>query len=279
MVKVAWTCHLHISSILAVHSTCLRTSHHLEVFLVFSQEAFTYFPRLPQLPDILILSQQHGCFTMSGLPFHHAAASAASKLPDVNEESPLLDDGTRPEHVAFKPPCKNAATRDEPSTKYLILVLGSVYIGVFLGALDTTIVATLSVPISSTFNSLSRLSWLGSSYLIANAVCQPISGRLTDIFSRRSGLIVSNFLFGIGLLICGLAKSETSILAGRVVAGMGGGGFNVISAIVASDLVPLRKRGIVQGVSHVCYGVGAGLGGLFGGWVNGTIIVYPALAS
>ncbi|KAL6858009.1 hypothetical protein ACO1O0_005455 [Amphichorda felina] len=176
--------------------------------------------------------------------------------PDADEESPLLG---------------NSQTRslsEEPSNTYLVIVLGSVFMGVFLAALDTTIVATLAVPISTSFNSLNLLSWLGSSYLIANAACQPLSGRLTDIFSRRSGLVVSNTLFAVGTLICGLAQTEGAILAGRVVAGIGGGGLNSISTFVASDLVPLRKRGVTQGVAHICYGVGAGLGGLFGGWMN-----------
>jgi MFS family permease len=53
-----------------------------------------------------------------------------------------------------------------------------------------------------------------------------------------------------------------------VVAGMGGGGLMAISTFVASDLVPLRKRGIIQGIGNLCYGTGAGLGGIFGGWVN-----------
>lgn len=58
------------------------------------------------------------------------------------------------------------------------------------------------------------------------------------------------------------------MIAGRVVAGMGGGGLMAISTFVASDLVPLRKRGVVQGWGNVCYGTGAGLGGVVGGWVN-----------
>lgn len=41
-----------------------------------------------------------------------------------------------------------------------------------------------------------------------------------------------------------------------------------ISTFVGSDLVPLRKRGLVQGLGNVCFGTGAGLGGLFGGWIN-----------
>ncbi|KLO99480.1 multidrug resistance protein fnx1 [Fusarium fujikuroi] len=184
----------------------------------------------------------------------------------ANEQSPLLS------HGCAKPQQPNdeegPGLKDEPSTRHLVAVFGSIFIGVFLAALDTTIVATLSVPISNTFGSLTLVSWLGSSYLIANAACQPLSGRLTDIFSRRSGLVLCNILFGLGTLLCGVATSKWMLLAGRVVAGMGGGGLNAITAFVASDLVPLRRRGVIQGFVHICYGVGAGLGGLFGGWIN-----------
>jgi MFS family permease len=97
---------------------------------------------------------------------------------------------------------------------------------------------------------------------------QPLSGKLTDIFGRRTGLVFSNVFFLIGNLICGLAKAEWVMISGRVVAGMGGGGLMAISTFVASDLVPLRKRGLIQGIGNVCYGTGAGLGGVYGGWIN-----------
>ncbi|RSL40652.1 hypothetical protein CEP54_016056 [Fusarium duplospermum] len=201
----------------------------------------------------------------------HDAAGVQDRVTTgaADEESPLLvHDQTRSSISRGSPNSQTVVAVEEPSNRYLFVVFGSVFIGVFLAALDTTIVATLSVPISNCFGSLSLVSWLGSSYLVANAACQPLSGRLTDIFSRRSGLVVCNILFGLGTLMCGLATSKWVLLAGRVVAGMGGGGLNAITAFVASDLVPLRKRGVVQGFVHVCYGAGAGLGGLFGGWVN-----------
>ncbi|KAI9712469.1 MAG: hypothetical protein M1812_006884 [Candelaria pacifica] len=157
---------------------------------------------------------------------------------------------------------------EEPSNKRLLLVLGSIWVGCFLAALDSTIIATLTAPISSSFNSLSLISWLASAYLIANAALQPLSGRLTDIYSRRTGLIFSNIFFCVGNLICGLANKEWVIILGRVIAGMGGGGLTAISTFVASDLVPLRRRGLWQGFGNVCYGIGSGLGGVFGGWIN-----------
>lgn len=157
---------------------------------------------------------------------------------------------------------------DDVTGPRLWLILSSAYVGVFLGAIDSTIIATLSAPISSEFKSLSLLSWLATAYLIANAACQPISGRLTDIFGRGPGLVFSNVFFAAGNLICGLAQTDTVMIIGRVVAGLGGGGLMSIATFLGSDLVPLRKRGIVQGVGNICFGSGAMLGGVFGGFVN-----------
>lgn len=89
--------------------------------------------------------------------------------------------------------------------------------------IDSTIVATLASPISTTFHSFTLLSWLGSGYLIANAAIQPLSGRLTDIFGRRAGLIFACTFFAAGTLICGVAQSAQVMILGRVVAGAGGG--------------------------------------------------------
>ena len=159
---------------------------------------------------------------------------------------------------------------EEAGTGKILLVMSSIWLGTFLAALDSTIIATLSAPISDSFNSLSLLSWLASAYFIANAALQPLSGRLTDILSRRTGLIFSNVFFAAGNLICGLATSEWVMIFGRVIAGMGGGGLNAISTFVGSDLVPLRRRGVWQGFGNICFGVGSALGGVFGGWINDT---------
>ena len=134
---------------------------------------------------------------------------------------------------------------------------------------DSTIVATLLVPISSSFSSLKTLSWIGSAYLIGQSVTQPLSGRLTDIFGRREGLLLCNFVFGLGTLLCGIAPNEGVLIAGRTIAGLGGGAMVTICMFVAGDLVPLRKRGVLQGIGNIIIGAGSGIGGLLGGWING----------
>src|SRR5688572_1004466 len=189
----------------------------------------------------------------------------------ISERTPLIKTIPPPSSGA-----NGAATQEEEttviaeevSTTRIVLILGTSYLGVVLGAIDSTIVATLSAPIASEFQSLSLLSWLATAYLISNAACQPISGRLTDIFGRGPGLVFSNVVFGIGNLICGLARDEVTMIAGRVIAGIGGGGLMAISTFLASDLIPLRQRGIVQGIGNICYGSGAMVGGIFGGLLN-----------
>ena len=205
--------------------------------------------------------------------------STGSPNGQASETSPLLDDGKTQisngtlERGAIGNEQPSSISDDfplaeEPTTSKLLLAMSSIWLGCFLAALDSTIIATLSAPISTSFNSLSLLSWLASAYFIANAALQPLSGRLTDILGRRAGLIFSNIFFAAGNLICGLAQEEWVMIFGRIVAGMGGGGLTAIATFVGSDLVPLRRRGVWQGIGNVFYGIGAGLGGVFGGWVN-----------
>lgn len=206
---------------------------------------------------------------------------AQPSVVEPDERSPLLPNNT-PSKSRDNGPIEQQSPRregpeqdegatqvaDDLSTAKLSIIMGSMWIGVFLNALDGTIVATLSAPISGEFQSGTLFSWLASAYLISNAAIQPLSGKLTDIFGRRAGLIWSHVFFLAGNLVCGLAKDEWVIILGRVIAGIGGGCLNTISTFVGSDLVPLRQRGLWQGFGNVAFGLGAGTGGVFGGWIN-----------
>ena len=99
----------------------------------------------------------------------------------------------------------------------------------------------------------------------------PLSGKLTDIFGRRSGLLFSCLAFITGNLICALAQSKLAIIVGRAVAGIGGGGLNSISTFVASDLIPLRRRGLWQGLGMIVFTSGAALGSVIGGLITDKV--------
>ena len=192
------------------------------------------------------------------------------------ERSPLLNgaeraSGENREDQTLKQDDDEVPLAGEKSMKQLLTIMTAVWLSIFFAALDTTIIATLTTPISSEFESLSLLSWLATSYLIANAATQPLFGKLTDIFTRRWGLLFSNFFFCAGCLMCGFAQSEWVIILGRVVSGIGGGGLPAIATFVTSDLIPLRQRGLWQGYGNIVYGVGMAMGGVYGGLLNDTI--------
>ncbi|PNS14945.1 hypothetical protein CAC42_2174 [Sphaceloma murrayae] len=196
---------------------------------------------------------------------------------DAGEQQPLLDEqhpdhGTITEQQAVQEGRAIERAEDqtagEPSTWKLMITLGPMFIAAFFAAADSTIVATLASPISTSFQSFTLLSWLASGYLIANAAIQPLSGRLSDIYGRKVGVILACTFFALGTLMCGLAQSASVIIAGRLIAGAGGGCINTLSTFIATDMIPLRKRGLWQGYTNLIYGTGMGLGGVMGGWLN-----------
>ncbi|SPN97664.1 related to multidrug resistance protein fnx1 [Cephalotrichum gorgonifer] len=205
---------------------------------------------------------------MTGSRGDPAISASLPPATEVTEATPLIGNGSQPKATAAVADEERTVLAAEVSPARLWLIMGTSWIGVFIGAIDSTVFATLSSPIASEFKSGSIFSWLATAYLISNAACQPISGRLTDIFGRGPGLVFSNLAFAAGNLICALATDQYVMIFGRVVAGIGGGGLMAISTFLGTDLVPLRKRGVVQGIGNICYGSGAMLGGIFGGFVN-----------
>lgn len=199
-----------------------------------------------------------------------------SKRSNPSENSPLLTcsgvihNGGEAVRCEGDSEAQDAHVADDLSTFQLLFIMSGPWICCFLSALDVTIIATLSASISASFNSLSMIPWIASAYLIANSAIQPISGRLTDILSRKTGMISSAILLALGNLVCGLARSPWVMIFGRAVAGVGGGGIGAISTIFGSDIIPLRKRGLWQGIGNIIYGSGAALGAIIGGWLNDT---------
>ncbi|KAI4850874.1 putative major facilitator superfamily transporter [Aureobasidium sp. EXF-8845] len=191
---------------------------------------------------------------------------------DDDEQRPLLD-AAHPDHGTIDPRIEgeedgDIEVPDEPTSAKVIVIMLCLWTGSFWAAMDSTVVATLASPISRNFHSSTLLSWIATGYLIANAAIQPLSGKMSDIYGRKAGIVFASTFFAIGTLICGLATSAPMMIVGRVVAGTGGGCLNTISTFIASDLIPLRKRGLWQGFANLIYGTGMGLGGIFGGLMN-----------
>lgn len=135
----------------------------------------------------------------------------------------------------------------------------------FLAALDATILSTLMTDVASDLNGIPYISWIVTAYLLSTSIVQPL-GKLSDIFGRKPSFLLCIGVFTIGCLQCATANSVASFTCGRFLSGFAGG-LNSLGAITFSDLVPLRVRGVYQGIGNLCFATGSAVGGLAGGWI------------
>ncbi|CAG8669235.1 17929_t:CDS:2, partial [Acaulospora morrowiae] len=134
---------------------------------------------------------------------------------------------------------KDEDVKAEMTKTQVILVFVGLCFGMFLAALDQTIVATVVPKIAFDFKDLDRIAWIGTSYLLTVSAFQPTYGKLSDIFGRKITFLMAILIFEIGSLLCGLSNSMTMIIISRAVAGVGGGG--AITIIVSLLFLHLHQ--------------------------------------
>ncbi|KZT61236.1 MFS general substrate transporter [Calocera cornea HHB12733] len=180
---------------------------------------------------------------------------------------------SRPSKLGQKPPKTNerAPGPDELTPRRTALILTLLYTATLFYGIDSTVVATLATPIASGFQQLNRAAWLNSAYLLSVACCTPIYGKLSDVLGRRAAVASGLLLFAAGSALCGCAGGMNTLIVARLIQGAGGGGSGMLGSIIISDVVTLRTRGLLNGVGSVCWAVGAGLGGVYGGVVADTL--------
>ncbi|KAJ3573810.1 hypothetical protein NP233_g2185 [Leucocoprinus birnbaumii] len=154
------------------------------------------------------------------------------------------------------------------------LCVAPILVGVFLSAMDNTIVISSFGAIGTYFNALEKTSWIATAYLLTVSSFQPLYGKLTDIFGRKSCILFAYSIFAFGCMLCGSAQSMNMLIASRALAGIGGGGMATLASIIISDLVPLRsahKGEILTGLMNIVWSCGNTAGASLGGFLADTI--------
>lgn len=151
------------------------------------------------------------------------------------------------------------------------LVLASVMLAMFVGAVEATIVATAMPSIAADLGGFSKYSWVFSAYLLMNTVTVLIYGKLSDIFGRKPIFTFGIILFLFGSLMCGLADSMDQLIIYRLIQGMGAGAVLPIATTIVGDIYSAEERAKIQGYLSSVWGISAVSGPAIGGILVATV--------
>ncbi|KAI5926644.1 major facilitator superfamily domain-containing protein [Camillea tinctor] len=192
----------------------------------------------------------------------------AERARDENRSQAAVNDVEKATKTAPPP---TAVTEDEaekrfqPKTLKFWSIIVSIFLALFLVALDRTIIGTATPQITQEFHSLGDIGWYGSSYQLTTAASQLLFGRIYRFYEVKRTFLVTVALFEIGSVICGAAPSSIVFIIGRAIAGLGSAGIFSGVMIIMIPMVPLRKRPVFQGVFGMVFGLASVLGPLVGG--------------
>ncbi len=157
--------------------------------------------------------------------------------------------------------------------RQIMVILIGLMSGMFLAALDQTIVATAIRTIADDLDGLSQQAWATTAYLITSTISTPLYGKLSDLYGRRPFFIAAISIFIVGSALCGLADSMYQLAAFRALQGLGAGGLFSLALTIIGDMVPPRERARYQGFFLAVFGTSSVLGPVVGGFFAGQTTI------
>ncbi|MCZ4552056.1 MDR family MFS transporter [Gordonia rubripertincta] len=175
-------------------------------------------------------------------------------------------------------PAEPAVAGGELSHRKILTILGGLMLGMFLAALDQTIVSTAIRTIADDLQGYSLQAWVTTAYLVTATIVTPLYGKLSDMYGRKALFMTAISIFIVGSLLCSTATSMYQLAGYRALQGLGAGGLMSLALTIVGDIVPPRERAKYQGYFLAVFGtssvIGPVLGGLLAGqdsilWVSG----------
>ena len=161
----------------------------------------------------------------------------------------------------------------EYSHRQVLTILSGLMLGMFLGALDQTIVSTSIRTIADDLHGLSIQAWVTTSYLITSTIATPIYGKLGDLYGRKRLFMLAITIFIVGSAACSFANSMYELAAARAFQGLGAGGLFTLVLAIIGDIVSPRERARYTGYFMAVFGTSSVLGPLIGGFFAGTATI------
>ncbi|MGY1712243.1 MDR family MFS transporter [Geodermatophilus sp. SYSU D00758] len=153
--------------------------------------------------------------------------------------------------------------------RQILTVLAGLMLGMFLAALDQTVVSTAIRTIADDLQGYDLQAWATTAFLITSTISTPLYGKLSDIYGRRPFYLFAIAVFVLGSALCGIATSMYELAVWRAVQGIGAGGLMSLALAIIGDLVPPRQRARYQGYFMAVWGTSSVLGPVVGGFLAG----------
>lgn len=135
-----------------------------------------------------------------------------------------------------------------------------------LASLDQTIFSTALPTIAGELHGVDRQLWVTTAYILASTITLPVYGKFGDLIGRKGLFIGAISLFIVGSVIGGLAGDMSTLIVGRAVQGLGGGGLMILSQAIIADVIPARQRGRYSGIMGGVFAFSSVAGPLLDGW-------------
>ena len=154
--------------------------------------------------------------------------------------------------------------------RQILTILSGLMLGMFLAALDMTVVSVAIRTIADELHGFELQVWATTAFLITSTISTPLYGKLSDIYGRRPFYLIAIAIFVGGSMLCGMASSMYELAAFRAIQGVGAGGLMSLALAIIGDIVPPRERSRYQGIFMGVFGTSSVLGPLVGGFFAGT---------
>ncbi|MFI0714304.1 MFS transporter [Streptomyces inhibens] len=174
--------------------------------------------------------------------------------------------------TATSPPEAGAKAMPVPgdlSHRQILTILSGLMLGMFLAALDQTIVSTSIRTIADDLHGLSQQAWATTAYLITSTIATPLYGKLSDLYGRKPYYLAAISIFVVGSVLCTFSTSMNEMAAFRAVQGLGAGGLMSLALAIIGDIVPPRERARYQGYMLGTFATSSVAGPLIGGALAG----------
>jgi EmrB/QacA subfamily drug resistance transporter len=153
--------------------------------------------------------------------------------------------------------------------RQILTIFVGLMIGLFLGALDQTIVSTSIRTIADDLHGLSLQAWATTAYLITATISTPLYGKLSDLYGRKPLFLTAISVFVIGSVACSFATSMYQLAAFRGLQGLGAGGLFSLALTIIGDIVAPRERSKYQGYFVAMFATASVVGPVAGGFLAG----------